>query len=214
MNSRLTPFQQEVLEAFFRERISFFLTGGAALAGFHLGHRDTGDLDLFTCEESVDSGEERLRQAAVAIGAEVEEIRTAPDFRRRIVRRGEDAVIVDLVKDVSGRSRRQKLSFGGVSVDPPEDILANKLCTLLSRAEIRDLVDVRALDRAGWSVEAALPDAAERDGGLTPGQLAWVLSEVRIGNDARVPGGVTPDELRDFQEELLRRLSAAAMPKP
>ena len=46
--SRLTRFQVEVLEAFFRREGRFYLTGGGALAGFHLGHRETHDLDLFT----------------------------------------------------------------------------------------------------------------------------------------------------------------------
>jgi hypothetical protein len=46
--SKLTAFQKDVLDAFFRRERGFFLTGGAALAGFHLGHRTTDDLDLFT----------------------------------------------------------------------------------------------------------------------------------------------------------------------
>ena len=44
--SRLDSLQQEVLEAFFGYESGFFLTGGAALAGFHLGHRTTKDLDI------------------------------------------------------------------------------------------------------------------------------------------------------------------------
>src|SRR3954469_945439 len=39
--SKLTAFQREVLDAFFQRERGFFLTGGAALAGFHLGHRTT-----------------------------------------------------------------------------------------------------------------------------------------------------------------------------
>jgi len=45
--SRLTAFQLELLDAFFRKTQDFYLTSGAALAGFHLGHRETHDLDLF-----------------------------------------------------------------------------------------------------------------------------------------------------------------------
>jgi hypothetical protein len=44
----LTALQAEVLGEFFRREQGFFLTGGAALAGFHLCHRETHDLDLFT----------------------------------------------------------------------------------------------------------------------------------------------------------------------
>ena len=46
--SKLTALQRDVLDAFFQRERGFFLTGGAALAGFHLGHRATDDLDLFT----------------------------------------------------------------------------------------------------------------------------------------------------------------------
>lgn len=47
-SSRLTRLQVEVLAAFFEREQRFYLTGGAALAGYHLGHRETHALDLFT----------------------------------------------------------------------------------------------------------------------------------------------------------------------
>jgi aryl-alcohol dehydrogenase-like predicted oxidoreductase len=90
--------------------------------------------------------------------------------------------------------------------------MANKLCTLLSRAEIRDLVDVRALEEAGFSVEEALPAAQMKDGGLTPGQLAWVLSQVEIGEDAAIPGGLSPADLREYLLGLEKRLARLAFP--
>ena len=46
----LTPHQNDLVNAFFRHGKGFFLTGGAALAGFHLHGRETSDLDLFTAE--------------------------------------------------------------------------------------------------------------------------------------------------------------------
>jgi hypothetical protein len=98
-----------------------------------------------------------------------------------------------------------------VTVDPPEEILANKLCTLLSRAEIRDLVDVRALEQAGYRIEDSLEPASRKDGGLTPGQLAWVLSEIEIGEDAEPPG-VSARELREYLDDLIRRLTRRAFP--
>ena len=41
--SRLRPLQHDLLEGFFAREQRFFLTGGAALAGFYLGHRETED---------------------------------------------------------------------------------------------------------------------------------------------------------------------------
>lgn len=43
----LSLLQHDLLEAFFARTQGFFLTGGAALAGFYLRHRETEDLDLF-----------------------------------------------------------------------------------------------------------------------------------------------------------------------
>ncbi len=54
MQDRLSPLQREVLEGFFELAPGYFLTGGAALAGFHLGHRTTEDLDLFVHEAKLD----------------------------------------------------------------------------------------------------------------------------------------------------------------
>lgn len=100
----------------------------------------------------------------------------------------------------------------GIRVDPADEILANTLTAIIGRAEERDLVDVYALERAGLRIEDALPAALAKDGGCTPANLAWLLSEVRIPNDTKLPAGVTPAELRDWLDELIRRLRRAALP--
>jgi hypothetical protein len=210
---RLDSFQRGVLNAFFRRESRFFLTGGAALAGFHLGHRETKHLDLFTTGDFLEDGVTALREAANELAASIEAIRTAPDFRRFLLRRGTESVIVDLVRDTAPQLFPEKPVMGTVRIDPVEEILANKLCALLARGEIRDLVDVRALERAGLRVEDLVGPAARKDGGLTPGQLAWVLSQIEIGEDAVPPGGVTAAELRLYLRDLERRLTALALPR-
>lgn len=57
------------------------------------------------------------------------------------------------------------LGVYGLRVDPPEEILAHKLCMLLSRAESRDLVDVHALELAGYRMAEALPAVMMHDSG-------------------------------------------------
>ena len=101
---------------------------------------------------------------------------------------------------------------GGIRLDPPEEILANKLCTLLSRPEVRDLVDVRALERAGYRLEDALRSASLKDAGLTPAQLGWVLSQIELGEDLVPPGGVSVAELRGYLADLIGRLARLAFP--
>ena len=97
-------------------------------------------------------------------------------------------------------------------VDTPEEIFANKLTALVGRMEERDLVDVYFLERSGLRAEAYLGAALAKDAGATPATLAWLLSEIVIPDDAKLPAGVTVAELRGFVESLIRRLRAAALP--
>jgi hypothetical protein len=212
VRSRLTELQSEFLEAFFRHEDRFYLTGGGALAGYHLGHRETHDLDLFALEPIMDEGVRALRQAARDVGASWQEVRTAPEFRRVLLSRGDDSAIVDLVIEHAEQVRPEKPVRGSVRVDPAEEIMANKLCSLLGRAEIRDLVDVQALEGLGLSLTDALAAGERKDGGLTPAQLAWVLSQIIIGDDATLPGGVAPPELREYLDGLIERLTRLAHP--
>ncbi len=208
----LDSFQQEILTAFFERQPGFFLTGGAALVGFHLRHRTTLDLDLFTNEDLMDEGEQALVEIARARNIDVERLRTSSDFRRFLLKRGTESLVVDLARDLTPQIDKEKIEIHGIRIDSTREIMANKLCTLLSRAELRDLVDVRALDREGLSIEEHLPLAAKKDAGLTAAQLAWVLSQIEIGDDATPPGGVSATELQSFIKSLVRRLTAMAYP--
>lgn len=212
MDSRLSPLQRDLIDGFFQRETCFFLTGGAALAGFHLGHRTTEDLDLFTTVHALDDGDRALRETAQALGAIVESLRTSPTFRRRLVRRGDESVVVDLVLDESPQGEAGKERRGSVVLDSAEEILANKLCTILARAEVRDIVDVLFLERAGHRAEQGLPLAARKDGGVSAAQLAWILSAVQIGDDARIPAGVSAVDLRRFIKDLESRFAVLARP--
>ena len=210
--SRLTRFQADLLDAFFRQEGRFFLTGGGALAGYHLGHRETHDLDLFTLSPAMEDGVRALRAAAKETASSWQDVRTAPEFRRILLSRRDDSVIVDLVVEHAEQIRPDKPLIGVVRVDPAEEIFANKVCALLGRSEIRDLVDVRALEGLGLSLADAIAAGQHKDAGLTPAQLAWVLSQISISDDARLPGGVEPAELRDYLRGLVDRLARLAHP--
>ena len=212
MSRGLDKLQQDLLRAFFAREQRFFLTGGAALAGFYLHHRTTLDLDLFTSDDNIEEGEAGLYAAAQDVGATVERLRTSTSFRRFLVRRGPESVVVDIAHDPAPQIDSEKQVLDGIRIDSTREIMANKLCTLLSRGELRDLVDVKALEKTGLRVEDHLDLAARKDAGLTPGQLAWVLSQLEIGDDAEPPGGVSAQELRAYLDELIRRLSDAAYP--
>jgi hypothetical protein len=213
LRSKLGALQQKFLRAFFSKEKRFFLTGGAALAGFYLGHRETQDLDLFTLVDAMEEGSAAVAEAARDIRAKLESLQTSPDFRRYLLTYESEAIVIDLIRERVAQIVADKPVIGIVLIDPPEEIIANKLCALLGRAEIRDLVDVRALEVAGYAVESALPAAALKDAGLTPGQLSWVLSQITLADDLAPPGGISVEELREYLEDLIARLSTLAFPK-
>jgi len=209
---KLSRLQQDLLQAFFSREQRFFLTGGAALAGFYLSHRETKDIDLFTTDDILIEAVSTLEDIARDLEASIEAIETSPDFRRFLVRQEQDGVMVDLVRDRVPQSFPEKRIAGIIRLDPPEEILVNKLCALLSRAEIRDLIDVYALERGGYPIEEALPLAARKDGGLTPAQLSWLLSQIRLDQDAKLPGGFPVKDLQIYLDELIVRLANLSFP--
>ncbi len=129
-----------------------------------------------------------------------------------LIRSETEAIVVDLVREYVFQVSTEKPIINGIRVDSPEEILANKLCALLSRSEIRDLVDVRELENAGFSLENALEAASKKDTGLTPSQLAWVLNQIKFGDDAQPPSDVSLTELRDYLNNLIKRLTRMAYP--
>jgi predicted nucleotidyltransferase component of viral defense system len=208
----LNNLQNDFLQAFFLRENHFFLSGGAALVGFYFGHRMTHDLDLFTLENEIENGYRLANDVAKELNASVESIQTAPDFRRLLIKRYDEAIVVDLVREYVFQLQTEKPVINGIRIDSPEEILANKLCALLSRSEIRDLVDVRELENAGFDLEDALQAAAKKDSGLTPAQLAWVLNQIKFGDDVRLPIDVSSMELREYLSDLIDRLKRLALP--
>lgn len=209
----LSPLQQDTLEAFFAREQGFFLTGGAALIAFYLHHRETEDLDLFTtADDAFERGPFVLRHVASLLGASVEVVQDAPDFKRFTLGRGDEVVVVDLVRDRVPQLHPDKPLRGAVRVDPVDEIVVNKLTAVVGRMEERDLVDLYLLERAGYPVERHLDAALAKDGGCTPATLAWLLSGIQLPDHRALPAGVPPAELREWIADLVVRLRRAAVP--
>ncbi|MBI5488919.1 MAG: nucleotidyl transferase AbiEii/AbiGii toxin family protein [Deltaproteobacteria bacterium] len=212
-DSRLSAIQRDLLAAFFARESRFFLTGGGALGGFHLAHRPSDDLDLFTLPPAtLDPGERALVAAAQACRVTLVPKDRFPDFRRFVAERGAERTVVDLVVDRAPQLEQEKMRVGGVRIDSLLEIAANKVCALLSRNEPKDLVDLKAILDTGITLENALRGAVRKDGGANAANLAFVLDQWRIGVAARLPGDVDAGALEAFRLDLVDRLSRLAFP--
>jgi len=168
------------------------LTGGAALAGFHLGHRATRDLDLFWHRRD-SIAEVRLEVMARlrAAGFQITQLRTADTFSAMQATEDGESVLIDLVAEpVAWIEPPQSIELSGVTilVDTAYEILVNKLCALLHRSELRDLIDIEALVAEGADLSRALADAPLKDGGFSGLALGWTLSSWSIADAARAAG--------------------------
>ncbi|MCC6998652.1 MAG: nucleotidyl transferase AbiEii/AbiGii toxin family protein [Deltaproteobacteria bacterium] len=173
-------------------RPAWTLTGGAALAGVHTGHRATRDLDLFwQGARQLGAIPQEVEAQLVAAGLSVTRIETSPSFVRLSASDASTAVVLDLVADpVPLAEPPMRVSIEGVEVlvDTRHQILVNKLCAVLSRSELRDLSDVQALISVGGDLPRALTDAGHQDGGFSPLNLAWVLREFPVRALAEAEG--------------------------
>jgi len=216
--SRLGPLQDRILEILADMEPRWTLLGGAALAGFHLDHRTTRDLDLFwrPMEELghlIEDIEERLRLA----GLTVDVIRRSQAFAQLRVADDNDSVILDLVAEPSEPfTPPEEVQFGNAAIQiaSRRELLATKLCSLLHRSEIRDLMDVKELLRTGSSLSQALADAPLVDSGFSALTLAWVLRSFEIIALATAAGisDVQASELETFRRKLTDQLLDVSRP--
>jgi hypothetical protein len=129
----------------------FFLTGGTALAVFHLGHRTSEDLDFFSTE--VLDLSEFLHRISLAFPDELSSTRAAELFASVLIR----GVKVDFVCDQLSRpGPRPKAVLEGeaiLSVDTIENIASNKLTAMVSRTEIKDFIDFYFISRSFPMIE-------------------------------------------------------------
>lgn len=206
---QLSRIQRRVLEVLAPIEPHWTLTGGAALVGFHLGHRTTRDLDLFWIGRS-SLGELRREVASRLRGAgfEVAELRGGESFGRLQVQTAGEMVLVDLVAEPVGsvdQPEARSLGSTTIQVDTEHEILVNTLCALLHRSEVRDLFDIEALLAKGGNLLRALADAPRKDGGFSALTLGWALSGWAVAEAARAAGfGEHADRLADFRDRLLQ----------
>jgi predicted nucleotidyltransferase component of viral defense system len=211
----LSRLQRLLLEGI-ADRAPFYLSGGVALSAFYLHHRRSFDLDLFVSEaEGLEGLERQLKQLCAEQAWSIEEMRRYPGFRRYLVKNADEETLVDLVHEpvVQIVEISEKPRHAGLTVDALDDLVANKLCALLGRGDIKDLVDLFYMDKAGIDVLAYFKAAQLKDGGMEATSLAFVLSGLKpdpVGLLLLQP--LSDQDLVAFRDRLIGRLLDAAWP--
>lgn len=215
---KLTPLQRRILRALTALTPPWTLTGGGALAGVHLGHRTTRDLDLFwRARPDLGSATNDAQALLRAGGVDVVALRSSPAFAELRVSDGGEVCIVDLVAEPFPAVEPPLSATVGdvtIAVDSMHEILVAKLAALLGRTELRDLIDVDALLKAGADLTAAVRDAPKKDAGFSAVTLAWVLNTFEPAPLARAIGWSETDigSIEAFRRQLVERLTRLTRP--
>jgi hypothetical protein len=212
----LTELQWGFLQRFFASAIgrSFFLTGGTALSAFHLRHRLSVDLDLFTLDDlALQEASIRVPQLAKDLDCEIGRARRTEHFLQLLLEpQSGDPLQIDLVRDF-GPQYGQHIEVDGVICDSIENIGANKLTAVLGRTEPKDFVDLYFILHSGYDFDDLLAKAQTKDLGMQPFFLAGALLQVRkLHHLPATTPPVTQPELEAFFLTLTDRLLDRAAP--
>jgi predicted nucleotidyltransferase component of viral defense system len=211
----LSALQWEFLSVFFQPVPPFFLTGGTALSAFYLQHRYSQDLDLFTLDgDAFDRVPLYIADTATRLTSSVASLQTAPQFHRYRLSRETESVVIDFVKEVVPQISEKKNRFDGIVVDTLDDIVANKICTVISRAEVKDYIDLYFLARAGYPLENYIQFAQRKDAGVSQAMLAYLLSEFKL---SKIPDFMIADislaHVQEYFQSLARKLAVESFPR-
>ncbi len=211
----LTPLKHDFLKSFFKKSQDFFLTGGSALGIFYYDHRFSYDLDLFTVKEIDWYFLEKLFiSVAEEINAEYKSITKAPFFHRYELKRGKDKELIDFVIEKVVQVDKEKKTFDIIKVDTELEIGINKICTLLSRTELKDIIDLYFLVKNGFDIKENIEKAKLKDGGIEPAIISYLLSQFKI---SKLPDymieKVSIEELEKFISDIKKLMAEIAYPE-
>ncbi len=141
---KIYQLQDYILEVIFAktDEHSFYLTGGTALNRFYYPVRYSEDLDFFTNENNLFRDDlrflmEEFNKKSLPFIREID----SRDFVRLIFFPEEGKVKVDFVNDRVFRYGKPQY-FNHKRIDNVWNILANKICAVISRDDPKDVADI------------------------------------------------------------------------
>jgi hypothetical protein len=187
------------------ERLGLYLAGGTALA-FHLGHRVSHDLDLFSLRSDLDLKSAR----AGAVELEDVEVLSLTDATLRFRASG---VPVNIVRYAYPLLNAACEGPQGVATASVEDLATMKLSAAAQRGIRRDFWDLEEIfDKGGLSLERALQSYVRRFG-VQESDVYHVLRSLSYFDDAEketiMPDGLTAAKWPAIKASMSKRAAAA-----
>jgi Nucleotidyl transferase AbiEii toxin, Type IV TA system len=205
----MDPFHQRLARVALKAaaQYGFCLAGGYAVQAHGFVDRVSKDVDLFTTMAA--ASDFSAAQAAVAAalradGLDVTVEREGPWFARLAVTDLAAGTTSTVELGVDWRAYPPvQLAIGPVL--HPADVVANKLCALFGRAEVRDYIDVYGvLEDGRYTGDEMLRMAADHDPGFTPNVFAEALRAVRrFPNSAFEPYKLSPEQINALCARML-----------
>ncbi len=153
----------------------FFLTGGTALSVFYLHHRISEDIDLFTIESGAvarlaDETKRKWPETRVRKQTETFFSATIGSIKVDFVESPNESPDTKPIVDLDGQT---------LTIDSFDNIIANKLTTLVSRCDPKDIIDFHFGTTFGtFDRETLLKDAARKEGLFDdPASAAFAIEE-------------------------------------
>ncbi len=190
-----------------------YLTGGTALSRAYCGHRYSEDLDFFANDApEFELWRDRclagLARASRDAGWRVEILLREARFGRAVLH-GQCPLKLEFVNDVPFRVGEPFMHPALGRLDTRENILANKVSSIVDRHAPKDLADIYWLCcREGLSLVDAMKQATGKAAGIFPPFVARALHEVLSHGIPNVAWILRPeeDEFRQGIESLIAQL--------
>lgn len=182
-NPILYPHQVKILSLFFKSDFAkpFFLTGGTALAGFYLGHRESQDLDFFSLEPyDTLAMQTTLQEIAKDMNAEITSPHRSQMFNEFFLKNKDEGWTqkIDIVQEQPKRFG-EIISIDSIKVDSLINIATNKVLTIFGRLEPKDYIDLYAiLTQTDLSFDELFELSKQKDTGLSEFYFANTIADV------------------------------------
>jgi len=172
---KLTDHQTAVIQALAESplRHTFYWTGGTALAYFHLQHRFSYDVDLFS-DQSIELSEvlPLIRDIARRCGLKKIEQKKIHDRWEFLLTNGSETRVEFVFYNFP--HLKNKRIWKGVRIDSLDDMAANKTMALMERHEPKDIVDIYyLLTRKKYTVRRLLSLAQKKFGVVPSPYVFW-----------------------------------------